>query len=234
MNFLTWLEKEWLTIASIILSGIISLVISAYYYHKGNRNNLKVTVIYPIISILDESYSRKNYNKLLELTKEYSIRYMNKKELKCLTGLVTAYKEISTYNDARIDAECLKSYFEYVLEKNGICIKPVPVQYEDEIIYYDYPDNYHFMCEDLEKVLSKYDYQFDRIECKENVISIFLSFCKECYGASEISFFDDYSLEDVLSKSKVRVEWNEKFENIKRTKEQFLSLRIAKVVKNNK
>lgn len=234
MNLLVWLEKEWLTIASIVLSGFISLVISAYYYHKGNRNNLRMTVIFPIVSLLEDSYSRKNYNSMFELTKEYSLRYMNKKELKCLTELVTSYKEISYYDDARVDAECLKSYFDYVLEKNGICVKPVPVQYEDEIVYYDYPDNYHFMLGDLEKILLKYDYQFENIKCKENIISIFLSFCKECYGVSDISFFEDYSLEEVLSKSKVRVEWNEKFENIRKTKEKFLSLHIVQEIKNNK
>mgnify|MGYP004465085921 FL=1 len=45
MNFQQWFNNNWysncFTIITVIVSGIISLVISATYYHKGNRNNLK-------------------------------------------------------------------------------------------------------------------------------------------------------------------------------------------------
>ena len=36
------------TMISVILSGILSWLISAIYYSIGNRNNLEVSVLYPI------------------------------------------------------------------------------------------------------------------------------------------------------------------------------------------
>lgn len=63
MTFQQWFDNEWysncFTIITVIVSGIISLVISAAYYHKGNRNNLKMNIIHPIIRLFDEEYSQK-------------------------------------------------------------------------------------------------------------------------------------------------------------------------------
>ena len=66
MTFQQWFDNEWysncFTIITVIVSGIISLVISAAYYHKGNRNNLmrnilrkimKIYVKYPKIILVD-------------------------------------------------------------------------------------------------------------------------------------------------------------------------------------
>ena len=52
------------TLITVILSGLISWIISVIFYNKGNRENLKLSVIYPIKDILDEKHSWKNYNKL--------------------------------------------------------------------------------------------------------------------------------------------------------------------------
>ena len=60
-ELIQWLAINWLTIVSIILSGIISLVVSAAYYHKGNRNNLQMTMLFPIVRLLNDSYSLANY-----------------------------------------------------------------------------------------------------------------------------------------------------------------------------
>lgn len=57
--FNTNLFSNCFTLITVALSGIISLIISAAYYHKGNRNNLKMSVIHPIIRILKDTYSRK-------------------------------------------------------------------------------------------------------------------------------------------------------------------------------
>lgn len=40
-ELIQWLAINWLTIVSIILSGIISLVVSAAYYHKGTETIFK-------------------------------------------------------------------------------------------------------------------------------------------------------------------------------------------------
>ena len=40
--------------------------------------------------------------------------------------------------------------------------------------------------------------------------------------------YDDYSLDEVLKKSNIRVKWNEKFDAVQKAKKEFLNLRIAK------
>lgn len=64
MRFIDWLVSNrysnFFTLITVGLSEIISLVISSLYYHKGNRNNLKMAVIHPIVRLLADGYSRKN------------------------------------------------------------------------------------------------------------------------------------------------------------------------------
>lgn len=151
--FITWVCENWLTIVSIILSGLISLWVSAAYYHKGNRNNLQMTLILPIVSLLKDNYSRDNYRALNDFSKSYSIRYMKKNERKALTRLVLAYKEISQYDSLDENADILRSYFEYMLQKNGINPMPVPFEYEGEIVYYDYPPDMNYLVHDLRRTL---------------------------------------------------------------------------------
>ena len=91
-EFVQWWNVNGFNVVSIILSGIISLVISAAYYHKGNRNNLQMTMLFPIVRLLNECYSKKNYDVLNELSKNYCNRYLTKSERKVLTNLISAYK----------------------------------------------------------------------------------------------------------------------------------------------
>lgn len=39
---------------------------------------------------------------------------------------------------------------------------------------------------------------------------------------------ENYSLDEVLKKSNIRVKWNEKFDAVQKAKKEFLNLRIAK------
>lgn len=63
MRFIDWFVSNWysnfFTLITVVLSGIISLIISALYYQKGNRNNLKMAVIHPIIRLLANGYQEK-------------------------------------------------------------------------------------------------------------------------------------------------------------------------------
>lgn len=91
MTIQQWFDENWysncFTIITVVVSGMISLVISAVYYHKGNRNNLRMNIIYPIIRLFEEKYSRQNYEKLCEIAKDYTSRYMNRREMLCLGWL---------------------------------------------------------------------------------------------------------------------------------------------------
>ena len=193
MDFIKWFCNNWyancFTIITVVLSGIISLAISAVYYRKGNRNNLKMAVIHPIIRLLEEAYTRQNYNILCDISKEYSVRYMSKNEAKKLTLLLSAYKEVSSYNDIYVSANILFSYFEYTLKKNNIEVKPVPFEHEGEIIYYDYPPDLHYLSNDLERLLNKIEPELQPDEVKEAVIELYEDFCNEYYSSEKIVFF---------------------------------------------
>jgi hypothetical protein len=232
MDFIKWFCDNWyancFTIITVVLSGIISLAISAVYYRKGNRNNLKMAVIHPIIRLLEEAYTRQNYNILCDISKEYSVRYMSKNEAKKLTLLLSAYKEVSSYNDIYVSANILFSYFEYTLKKNNIEVKPVPFEHEGEIIYYDYPPDLHYLSNDLERLLNKIEPELQPDEFKEAVIELYEHYCKEYYTSEKIEYFEDYTIKEVMSKSKIRQKWNEKFDDAQKAKEQFLSLKIVR------
>ena len=234
MGFKEWFDTNWysncFTMITVVLSGIVSLIISAVYYHKGNRNNLKMSVIYPIVRLLKDGYTRQNYNSLCEISKEYSTRYISKNEAKKLMLLLVAYKEVSTYSDIYVKAAILFSYFEYKLKKNQIEVKPVPMEYDGEIVYYDYPPDLHYLSNDLEKALKNFDPDCEPDECKDAIISLYSHYCKEYYSSKEIEYFDDYTLQEVLEKSKIREEWDNKFDAVKDAKEQFLTLKIAKEI----
>lgn len=231
MSFEDWfnmnLYSNCFTLITVVLSGIISLIISAAYYHKGNRNNLKMAVIHPIIRLLEDSYSRKNYNELCEIAKDYSTRYLRKAEAQKLNSLLLAYKEVSIYNDIAVNADILFSYFEYKLKKNQIDPKPVPVEHEGEIVYSDYPPDLFYLSQDLEKALKRYDPDFEPDECTDAVTSLYEHYCKEYYTSNKIKYFDDYTLKEVLKKSEIRAKWDKKFDVVKEAKEQFLKLKIA-------
>ena len=218
MTFQQWFDNEWysncFTIITVIVSGIISLVISAAYYHKGNRNNLKMNIIHPIIRLFDEEY--------------YTSRYMKKNEMSCLNKLLDAYKEVCRYNDASVNADSLFSYFEYKLKKNNINPKPVRVEYEGEYVYDDYPPDIFFLSEGLKKILKETPFELESAECEEKISTLYNWYCKEYYAAEPLKYFDDYSLDEVLKKSNIRVKWNEKFDEIQKAKNKFLNLRIAK------
>lgn len=85
--FISWLSTEWFTLVSIILSGLISLAISAFYYRRGNRNSLQMAVVFPIIHLLDEKFSRSCYEKLYDLSTNYLCKYLKSKEKNYLHNL---------------------------------------------------------------------------------------------------------------------------------------------------
>lgn len=231
MSFKEWfavnLYSNCFTLATVVLSGIVSLIISAVYYHKGNRNNLKMAVIHPMVRILNDVYSRKNYEKLCELAKDYSIRYLSKEEREALNNLLEKYEEVSTYNEAAVNADILFSYFEYKLKRNKINPTPVPVVYEGEIVYWDYPPDLWYLSKDLERVFKKYDPDFEPKNYKEEVIPLYEYYCKENYTSEKIEFFDDYTFQEVLKKSVIRKKWDEKFSEAKKAKDVFLNLKIV-------
>ena len=95
-EFVQWWGVNVFNVVSIIISGIISLIISAAYYHKGNRNNLQMTMLFPIVRLLNEHYTRKNYCLLNELSQNYCNRYLSKSERSVKQKSIKTYKKRQT------------------------------------------------------------------------------------------------------------------------------------------
>lgn len=49
------------------------------YYTKGNRDELLMSIIFPMIQILNKDYSKKAYDELSAINSNYAIRYLKKK-----------------------------------------------------------------------------------------------------------------------------------------------------------
>ena len=79
---LEFLKEEWLTILSIILSGVISWVISAFYFHRGNRENLQSAIIIPLLATIDneDSISSENFAEIKELSRNPLISFFLRQE----------------------------------------------------------------------------------------------------------------------------------------------------------
>lgn len=127
------------TMISVILSGILSWLISAIYYSIGNRNNLEVSVLYPISRLLEKKPSRAGYKRLVEYTKDYSMKYLKREERKIVMSLVTAYEAVSNYRYESVCVDSLSSYFKEKLKENGIDLSPIPIYIDGEVVDFDVP-----------------------------------------------------------------------------------------------
>ena len=85
------------------------------YYRKGNRDELLMSVIFPVVQLLNKSYSRKNYDELLSIKSNYAIRYLGKKERRTLMLLIEQYSIVCQYNRSKKDTDCILSYFDFKL-----------------------------------------------------------------------------------------------------------------------
>ena len=79
---------EWLSnnALAIFLSAVTSFIASKYYFDKANRESVLMTIIFPIVKILDSRYyNRSNYEALYKINSSYAAKYLKKrKETNCL------------------------------------------------------------------------------------------------------------------------------------------------------
>lgn len=227
--FFAWLFtcEHIFTLVTVLLSGLISWWISAAYFKKGNRNALRLNVLFPMKRIISEQRSWKNYKILEDTSKAHDAKYLTKKERTALTAFLSAYKSVCSYNYSSVCTESLFSYFCYKLEQNGINTKPVPIEIDGEIVDYDIPTNLLYLRDDLFKIIEDRPYEYDEEGRTTDMIkALFEDYCKRYFSDEKIDYFDDYSLEEVLKKAKIRNEWNEKLSAYKVAEEKFLGLKV--------
>lgn len=214
---------------TVLLSGLISWIISALYFWKGNRNALRLNVIFPIKRILKETRSWKHYNALEELSKVYDAKHLTKHEQKILNEFLLAYKVVCTYSYSYVCAESLISYFKYKLTQNGIDPQPIPVIINDEVVDCESPVDLFYLRDDLVRIIDDRPSEYEEeTAVVEDVKSLFKFYCKEYFTDKEIEYFDDLSFNEVLKKARIRNEWNEKLSAYKEAEKELYQLKIFK------
>lgn len=212
---------------TVLLSGLVSWLISALYFRKGNRNALRLNVVFPIKRILKESKSWKNYRTLEDLSKSYETKYLTKGEQSLLNQFLLAYKDVCSYSYSSVCAESLYSYFLYKLKQSGIEIYPVPIVINDEIVDYEEPVDLLYLIDDLTRIIENRPPEYEEEDILVNeVTSLFKFYCEKYFGGKDIIYFDDFTLDEVLKKARIRHEWNEKLNAYKNAENKLLQMRI--------
>lgn len=215
------------TMISVILSGLVSWVISAIYFSIGNRNNLRASVLYPVKQLIEgvpATWDR--YRKLREYTKDYSMKYLKRREFLVVEELLATYHQVCLYKYERVCAESLQSYFVHTLKMNGIDPTPIRVWNDDDGgIDVGMPDEMLYFSDDVERIIMQYPPEYDAERCYEEVSLVFELYCKKCYTDKNISFFDDSTFLEVLENAENKIEWDEKFQRYKKAKEAFFKIK---------
>ncbi len=86
-KFFGWLFtcEHIFTLATVLLSGLISWWISAAYF-KGNRNALRLNVLFPMRRIISEQRSWKNYKILEDTSKARECKIPYQKGANCINS----------------------------------------------------------------------------------------------------------------------------------------------------
>ena len=219
---------------AIFISAVASLLISKRYYDKANRESVLMTVIFPIVKLLNQRYyTRKDYEALFEIKSSYAVKYLRKKERNKLLELLSAYRDVCRYSKEGADTSCIMAYYNYKLRENGVNPKPCTIKDNDgEVVDYDYPPDYNYLQDYVYEIVSSYDFIESPAECTIKIVDAFKRYTKKYYTDENIVYFEDYSIEKVIKLSEVSKKWNDKFKRADECKEQFLNLPICKKVKN--
>lgn len=219
---------------AIFISAIASLLISKRYYDKANRESVLMTVIFPIVKLLNQRYyTRKDYEALFEINSSYAVKYLRKKERNKLLELLSAYRDVCRYSKAGADTSCIMAYYNYKLKENGVNPRPCTIRDDDgEMVADDFPPDYNYLQDYVYEIVSSYDFIESPDKCTVKIADAFKRYTKRYYTDENIVYFEDYSIEKVIELSEVSKKWNDKFRLVDASKEEFLKLPICKKVKD--
>ena len=129
------------------------------------------------------------------------------------------------------DTDCILSYFDFKLGEIGINPKPCPItDDEGETVAYDYPPDYYFLEEYVNDMVSKMEFEVYPEEAEKAITDAFEKYAHKYYTVKNIEWFQDYSIEKVIEKSKVSEKWRVDFDLMEQRKRTFMNLSIAKKV----
>lgn len=219
---------------AIFISAIASLLISKRYYDKANRESVFMTVIFPIVKLLNQRYyTSKDYETLFEINSSYAVKYLRKRERNKLLELLSAYRDVCRYSKEGADTSCIMAYYNFKLKENGVNPKPCTIRDDDgEVVADDFPPDYNYLQDYVYEIVSSYDFIESPDKCTVKIADAFKCYAKKYYNDENIVYFEDYSIEKVIELSEVSKKWNEKFKLSDECKEEFLKLPICKKVKD--
>lgn len=231
------MESIVITIAGIIVSGIVSVIVSQIYFYKANRNGLEMNVILPIIQMLKSEDTDKIFQHIQPYAESYYLRYFRKKERKAWTQLYLKCGELIGSNEVGRIANVLDIYFEGKLEENGIgkCYYPTYDEdggiVEEYDVYEHHLSNNFLFIHNLENELKKNDVRYQEEESEQVLIGFFNWCCEQVYDGIKMEYFKDKSLSSIIEESAVTKEWNERIHSANKAREEFLDLKICKEIR---
>ena len=145
--------------------------------------------------------------------------------------LIEQYSIVCQYNRSKKDTDCILSYFDFELGEIGINPKPCPItDDEGETVAYDYLPDYYFLEEYVNDMVSKMEFEVYPEEAEKAITDAFEKYAHKYYTVKNIEWFQDYSIEKVIEKSKVSEKWRVDFDLMEQRKRTFMNLSIAKKV----
>ena len=226
--------REWLSnnALAIFLSALTSFIASKHYFDKANRESVLMTIIFPIVKILNSRYyNRSNYEALYKINSSYATKYLKKEERNKLLALLTSYRSVCRYTKELADTDCIMSYYNHKIEENGINPKPCTITNEEgEFIDFDFPPEYNLLQDYVYEIVSSYDFVKYPVDCSKRIGDEFERYTKKYYTSKKIVLFEDYSIDKIIETSMVAQRWEEKFKMADKCKDEFLNLSICQEV----
>lgn len=231
-----------INVASVIVSGIISWLISFLYYRKGNKDLLHRGFIYPFIKELNDPKEISSFS-ISKIRKSEYVKILTNKEYKLTDDMLKSIKEIKSYS---VYGECCNSLFEYFLwlmEDKDICITHLEFIYDDEGEFVDQNEVLNFeksyFEEDIISVLHKYPlYMYDEFinEMDDSLNKVLNNFLLENKVINEkIEFFENTNISRIFERSITHKEWLEKFQDFQTAKSNlFETKNFKRVIKDYK
>lgn len=110
-----------------------------------------MSVIYPLIDLLKRQYTNDNYQKIVKLSKDYSVRYLKKREREQLLSLLNVYKKAIVKTEDNVCVDILFDFFLNVLKKENINVYVIPIEIDGELVDYDFPSDLYSLEDNLKK-----------------------------------------------------------------------------------
>ena len=223
------------TAISIIISGAISWFISNRYYKKGNRDNVRASILLPMKKLLEQKCSdpfRIKPETLAAakiLSGEYSARYLKKNEKTLLSSVLDRMEAIQGRSEREKYVEGVFRCFIEAIKESGIepeCV-PMPIgnpENPDSFVY-TYPTSFDHLKVNLGNVYDDYGWRSTNVELAQRARSLIRDPWKEIMGNDhEIPSLEKLSV--AALNQQYASEWKKDAEAFKAARNAFLQIKI--------